>query len=133
MLPSSFPESSLKRMYKINVLVITCKFCRVGNFLMEVWQCGYPICQHPGCWLANQDKSPKVPPLSKSITDAIEKSRKCNRVSGESKWLKRVDKVIAYYTLAGHFTDCSLPTVKLIEVDSGIPEREPKSLPKLPK
>ena len=103
---------------------------------MEVWQCGYPICQHPGCWLANQDKSPKVPPLNKSITDAIEKSKKCNRISGESEWQKCVDKnhsLLNYYTLTGRLADTSLPTVKLIEVDSGIPERESKSFPKLPR
>lgn len=116
-------------MYKT---LITCKLCRVGNFLMEkVWQCGYPICQHPGCWLASQDKSPKVPPLNKSITDAIEKSKKCNRVSGESKWWKCVDNLNSL--LYGHCIDSSLPTVKLIEVDSGIPARETKSFPTLPK
>ena len=51
---------------------------------VEEWQCGHPYCQHPGCWLASRDKSVEIPPLNRSIVDAIEKTKKSTHVTRAS-------------------------------------------------
>jgi len=50
----------------------------------EEWQCGQPFCQHPGCWLASRDKSVEIPPINKSIIDAIEKTKKSTHITTAS-------------------------------------------------